>query len=94
MNLDEERRRGNKAKAILEDEVYREAWGAYEARLLEELANADRSEDQAKQLRALLISARKARAHLERIMRDGQVAAHELELLEKRSRFKGIFRAA
>jgi len=94
MNLEETVKRGHRAKQVLETDVYIDAWQAYEARLLEELANVDRTEEQAKQLRALLIASRKAKGHLERIMRDGTHAAHELQLIERQSKFRSLFRAA
>jgi hypothetical protein len=93
MKLEDAVRRGQQARQVLDADVYKEAWRAYEQRILEELANADRSDDQAKALRNLLISSRKARSHLERIMNDGTHAAHELEIIERQSRFKGMFRA-
>ena len=94
MALEDVVRRGNRAKQVLDADVYQEAWRAYEQRLLDEIANADRSDEQAKQLRALLIAVRKAKAHLERIMRDGEAAAHEIELMEKQKGTRNIFRRA
>lgn len=83
--------RGEDAKRILQHAVFKEAWTSYEQRLVNEIANADRTEEQVRHLRALLIGARKARAHLERIVSEGAHVAKELELVaapQKRSWWK------
>ena len=83
MNPHDEARRADDAKRILSEPVFKEAWAAYEARLLDEIANAGRSDTEVLHLRALLVAARKARAHIERIMHEGAIAAREIEFQER-----------
>ena len=83
MALADEQRRAIDAARIIAEPIYKEAWQAYEARLLDEIANAGRNDDEVLRLRAFLVASRKARAHLERIMSAGAHAAQELELIEQ-----------
>lgn len=94
MTPEDERRRGEDARRVLAEPVYKEAWQAYEKRLLDELASAARTEDEVRTLRGLLIASRKARAHLERIMAEGNMAAANIALIEKQRKRFGLFRAA
>lgn len=75
--------RARRARAILEDELVREAFATLERRILESWS-ASRPEDWAAREGAYrdLHAARAFRAELERLIRDGQVAGRELEAIE------------
>ena len=96
MSLSNEARRGDEARKILDNAVYKEAWSAYQDVLVRLLASADTPKDKADELRALLIGSHKARAHMERIMREGAYAAAQIEQenTKKMSLAARMFRAA
>lgn len=96
MTLDDEARRGDEAAQILKSAVYRDAWASYEAILLQLLANADTTPQRAEEVRGWLIAARKARGHLERIVKDGALAAEQIRREEERKKSMAarFFRAA
>lgn len=83
---------GIAAKAILESEVYVMAWEAYRARLFEELERiAGEVDDRAKnQLLARLSVCAAVKMHVERIMKEGAVAAKNIELDERRAHLKKV----
>lgn len=96
MTLTDESRRGEEAQRILSSAVYKDAWSAYEAILLQILANADTTRERAEEVRGWLIAARKARGHLERIVKEGVLAEAQIKQEEARKRNLAarIFRAA
>ena len=96
MNLHDEAQRGDDAAAILKAPVYREAWASYEAVLVQLLANADTTRERGEEVRGWLIAARKARGHLERIVKEGAIAAEQIrqEETRKRNLAARFFRAA
>lgn len=96
MNPHDEVKRAEAAKLVLDSAVYKEAWASYEAVLLNLLANADTSAEKATELRGWLIAARKSRGHLERIVKDGTIAADQIRREEatKKSFAARMFRAA
>jgi hypothetical protein len=92
MNIYKERELGHAAEQVLSSEVWREAWDAYRARVLEEIESARSSDvDTVMHLKRLLTAASAARAHLERLMKEGAVAAKAIELEEKQNKLKRIF---
>lgn len=95
-NPHDEAKRGDEAETILKSPVYREAWAAYEAVLLQLLANADTTRERAEEVRGWLIAARKARGHLERILKEGVMAAEQIRQEESRKKnlVARYFRAA
>jgi hypothetical protein len=88
-NLYKERDLGSEAERIIKSEVYQEAWNAYRLRVLE-LMEAAGSHDTATvmHLKQLLTVATAVRAHLERIMKEGAIAAASIEFEEKRGMLK------
>lgn len=84
--------RGARAKALLEAEEYTEAWDIYRQRIFDafEAAKSD-DVDTIMQLKRLLASATAARAHMQALVIDGQVAGKTLELLEKKPLLKRVF---
>lgn len=87
-------RRGEEARQVLSAQVYKDSWLAYEQILIALLASADTSKDKAAEVRSWLIGARKARAHLERIMAEGQFAAEQIKLDEQKPNWRQRFRVA
>lgn len=87
-------RRGEEAKQVLTAQVYKDSWASYEQILIAILASADTSKEKAAEVRTWLIGARKARAHLERIMAEGQFAAEKIKLEEERVPWRQRFRVA
>ena len=96
MTLTDESRRGDEAKQILSSPVYKDAWASYEAILLAILSNADTTRERAEEVRGWLIAARKARGHLERIVKEGAIAEAQIKQEETRKRNLAarFFRAA
>jgi hypothetical protein len=85
MSLYKERESGDEAARILNSPVWAEAWSAYRARILEEIEAApSNSTDTVMHLKRLLTASLAARAHLERIMNEGKVAAASIEFDDKR----------
>jgi hypothetical protein len=78
---------------ILAHPIYKQAWAGYEQALLNLLASADTPSDRAAEVRGWLIAARKAKAHLERIMQDGAFAAEQIRREESyQSRWQRVQR--
>jgi hypothetical protein len=87
--------RGMRAQKLIESAEWVEAWSAYRDLLLGamERAHPD-AQEEIKHLKVLLAGANVARAHLEKLMRDGKVAAQSLQLAESnrvRDRVRRIF---
>ena len=96
MTLTDESRRGEEAAQILSSAVYKDAWNAYEAILLQILSNADTTRERAEEVRGWLIAARKARGHLGGIVKEGALATAQVKQDEARKRNLAarFFRAA
>lgn len=92
MNIYKERELGQAAEFIIKSEVYNMAWEAYRTRLFEELERVSGEvDDRAKnQLLARLSVCAAVKTHVERIMKEGAVAAKNIELDEKRAHLKKV----
>lgn len=85
MTKDDEIRRGNRADAILKDELFQEAWDAVRGRLvvIMETAKTDEATLHAKTCLGLLNDVRQ---HFARVVADGRIAAESIKLeKDKRS---------
>lgn len=92
MELHKEREAGQEAERVLKSPAYIEAWDAYRLRILEEIEAAKSTEvEKVMHLKRLLTAAAAAKAHLERIMKEGVVAARAIELEEKRRGLRRVF---
>jgi hypothetical protein len=80
-------RRAQRARAIVEDELYAEAWSAARDSLVKQMLAAPQTDvDKVMGAKAVLAGLEIARAYLERLMADGQVAAQDIEIAEKQRR--------
>lgn len=86
--------RGEKARAILESDLWLECWALYEARIVEEF-KACRTDDVARmqQLKMLHLAGIAAQKHLEAVLTDGKFASANIEFVEKENRFKRAAKA-
>lgn len=89
MDPQDEERRGEAAKRVLNEDIYKEAFAALEARWINELAQQDIDPKRAEYLRTLLVAGRKHRQYMEQVMVSGTMAAMELE--RKRSLTERVF---
>ena len=79
-NLYKERELGEEAGRILRSPLWAEAWAAYRLRILEEIEAApSNADDKVMHLKRLLAACTAAKLHLERIMKEGAVAAASIE---------------
>lgn len=90
-----DRELGQEAERVLKAEVWGMAWDAYRARLFEEIEACAGSAlphmvRQREILDARLAVARSVRGHVERIMKEGAVAAANIELDERRANLKRV----
>lgn len=84
-NLYKEREDGQAAERILTDPIWIEAWTAYRARILELIEGADsHNTETVMHLKRLLTAMSGARGHIERIMKEGAIAAKSIEVEEQR----------
>ncbi len=91
-NIYKEREQGIAAEQVLKSSVWIEAWEAYRARILEEIEAApSNGEHTVMHLKRLLAAATAAKLHLERIMKDGAIAAKNIELDERKTGIRKIF---
>lgn len=80
-----ERELGQEAERILKSEVFQQAWESYRLRILEEIESAKSNDaDTVMHLKRLLTAAVAARGHIERIMKEGAIAAKDIELQERK----------
>jgi len=81
--------RGQRAQAILNDDLWKEAWSVLEQRLVGAMlaAKTDEGTLRGKQLCGLMEDLRR---HFERAIKDGQIAEHQIKLdaEEKRRKFR------
>lgn len=95
MNLEQDERRGEDARQILEHPLYKEAWAAMRENIVAKLEQGALKEDERKMWNDLLIVHGKARKYLENVLTTGTMAAMEME--KQRSlaeRARGYFRRA
>lgn len=86
-NLYKEREDGQAAQQVLSNPAWTNAWTAYKARILEEIEAAESSDtDKVMHMKRLLTASTAARGHLERIMKEGIVAAASIEFEENKKR--------
>ena len=91
-NLYKERELGEEASRILNSEVWQEAWDAYRLNILDAIEAAKSNDsDTVMHLKRLLAAATAARGHLERLVKEGIVAVHSIELEEKRGKLRKLF---
>lgn len=79
--------KASKTNQFLESDAWKEAWEAYRTRLLAEIEAAEGA-DTVMRLKGLLRAAKEARGHLEKIVNEGKFVAHQLELAEKRKKWR------
>lgn len=79
MDLQSDERRGEDARRILDDAIYREAWELIRNRIIEQLEHADIPEDRRGRLNDLLIAHKKARQYMEQVLVTGTLAATEID---------------
>lgn len=80
--------RGIRAQKLLESDEWVEAWTAYRVRILEEIEKAPSdAQERVMHLKRLLTAANAAKGHMERLVKEGALAAKEIEL-EPRKRFR------
>lgn len=84
MSNETDSRRGQRAREIIENEVYAEAWAAIEQEIITQWRQA-RNADDREQLHQLLLMHGKAKAALETVMRTGEVAQAELRRQQTRA---------
>jgi len=72
-------RRGEEARQLLENELYKEAWQMVRERIILSLENQNLAQDDRKHLNNVLVGLRDARRYLEQVMVSGTLAAKELE---------------
>lgn len=91
-NLHREREIGEEAQRILNSEVWQEAWDAYRTNILALIEQAKSNDtDTVMHLKRLLAAATACRGHLERLMKEGAVAVHAIDMEEKRGRLRKLF---
>lgn len=91
-NLYKERELGEEAQRILNSEVWQEAWDSYRLNILDAIEAAKSNDtDSVMHLKRLLAAATAARGHLERLVKEGAVAVHAIQLDEKRSTLRKLF---
>lgn len=78
MNYESEERRGEEARRLLDDPLYREAFTAIEQRIVDQLALAATTPEQAVELRHLLVALRKVNQYLANVLTTGTMAAMEI----------------
>lgn len=92
MSAQNDYERGLAARRITQEALYKEAWSVLDASWLQLLADPATTEEQAKEVRRLLIAGRKLRAYFERVMGEGVLAADEIKRQEQRKSLRERFR--
>ncbi len=83
--LTQELDRGARAKEILENELYREAWTSVEQALIQKWRDCPvRDKEGQHELKLMLKLLDDAKAHLERVMASGKLAESRLQELKRR----------
>lgn len=82
--------RGRSAEQFLKSPLWAEAWEAYRDKLLGVIESADSADEKlVMHAKRLLTAGIAAKSHLERLVKDGTVAAESIKLEEQR---RGLFR--
>lgn len=79
MTPDQEERRGEDARIVLESAIYKEAFAQIEANIVAKMALQATTAAEAEELRRLMIALRKVRTYMEQVMTTGTMAAMEEE---------------
>lgn len=83
--LNREVARGDRAKAILDDEIYQEAWREVEAAIIQKWRECPiRDRDGAHELKLMLKLLEDVHGHINTVMQSGKMAAMQLEAEKKR----------
>ena len=78
-HIDTEEMRGESARQVLENPIYKEAYKIIEDRLINELAMIEIKPERAEYLRQILAVGRKHRQYLEQVLMSGKMAGIESE---------------
>lgn len=84
MNDYKDLERGTRVNQFLQSDEWREAWSAYEQRIVAAIVDPKSSVDDVDHQRKLLWSAKAARQHLETLVNQGKVAAATINLEAER----------
>lgn len=79
MTPEEEVRRGNRAKNLLADEIYVEAYSAVRERIVSQLSLAETVDDKRERLNSLLVALATVQRYMEQVMLTGKMAAEQIE---------------
>lgn len=83
--------RADRARKIIESDIWLEAWDTYSDRILQAFQEAKSDDAETiMQLKRLQVSAAAARKHFEALMVDGKVAMKQIELVQKKPFLKRI----
>lgn len=77
MTPQQEERRGENARIVLESDVYKEAYAQIESNIINRLASQATNAEEAEDLRRLLIALRKVKIYMEQVLLTGTMAATE-----------------
>lgn len=79
MTPEEEIRRGNRARNILGDEIYVEAYSSVRERIVSQLSLAEVDADKRARLNNLLVALATVQRYMEQVMVGGKMAAEQIE---------------
>lgn len=79
MNPEQEERRGEDARQVLENSIYKEAYAQIEANIVAKMAQQATTAAEGEDLRRLLIALRKVRTYIEQVAVTGKMAAIEAD---------------
>jgi len=79
MTPEQEERRGEEARVVLDNLIYREAFAQIEANIVAKMALQATTAAEAEELRRLMIALRKVRTYMEQVLTTGTMAAMEEE---------------
>lgn len=79
MTPEQEERRGEEARVVLDNPIYREAFAQIEANIVAKMALQATTAAEAEELRRLMIALRKVRTYMEQVLTTGTMAAMEEE---------------
>lgn len=79
MTPEEEVRRGNRARNLLGDEIYVEAYSAVRDRIVAQLSLAEVEADKRARLNNLLVALATVQRYMEQVMVGGKMAAEQIE---------------
>lgn len=77
MTPDQEERRGEEARVVLENPIYKESYAQIEANIVARLALQATTATEAEELRRLMIALRKVRTYMEQVLTTGTMAVLE-----------------